>query len=105
MGQGESLATTLDPLVQRQSSCRSTSDGAPRQEHPRSRHGHLEYSTQETERDLLAAATGLLSTTAPTHLHPQEKRQKASSRYPRYEMQSHASSLLARSEPSSGNNG
>src|SRR2546421_10615292 len=81
MGQGESLATTLDPLVERQSPCRTTSDREPRQEHPRSRQGDLEHSTKKTERDLLVAATGLPPTTAPTHLHPQENRQKASSRY------------------------
>src|SRR2546421_8497638 len=74
MGQGESLATTLDPLVERQSPCRTTSDREPRQEHPRSRQGDLEHSTKKTERDLLVAATGLPPTTAPTHLHPQEKR-------------------------------
>src|SRR2546421_12584435 len=105
MGQGESLATTLDPLVERQSPCRTTSDGEPGQEHPRSRQGDLEYSTKETERDLLVAATRLPPTTAPTHLHPQEKRQKASSRYSRDEMQGHAGSLPARSGPSSGNHG
>src|SRR2546423_3767218 len=74
MGQGESEASTLDPLVQRQSPCRTTSDREPRQEHPRSRQGDLEHSTKKTERDLLVAATGLPPTTAPTHLHPQEKR-------------------------------
>src|SRR2546421_9867058 len=105
MGQGESLATTLDPLVERQSPCRTTSDREPRQGHARSRQGDLQHSTKKTERDLRVAATGLPPTTAPTHLHPQEKRQKASSRYSRYEMQGHASSLPARSGPSSGNHG
>lgn len=45
-----------------------------------------EYSTKETRCDLLVAATGLSSTTASTHLHPEEKRQKASSRYSRDEV-------------------
>ena len=34
MGQGESLATPLNPLVQRQSPCRATSDGKPGQNTP-----------------------------------------------------------------------
>ena len=41
---------------------------------------------KKTERDLLVAATGLPPTTAPTHLHPQENRQKASSGYSRDEV-------------------
>ena len=41
---------------------------------------------KKLERDLLVAATGLPSTTASTHLHPEEKRQKASFRYSRDEV-------------------
>ena len=83
MGEGESLTTTLNPLVQRQSPCRPTSDGKPGQEHPRGRQGHLEYSTQEDQRRLRAQAKGFPSSATPTHLYTQEKRQKACFRYSR----------------------
>lgn len=95
MGQGESLATPLNPLVQRQSPCRATSDGKPGQTYPRSRQDYVEHSTQEDQRRLLAQAKGISSPTASAHPYPQEKWQNTSIRYPMHEGQSHASSVLA----------
>ena len=85
VGQGQSEAPTLNPLVQRQGSCGTTSDGKPRQKHSRGRQGHLEHSTQEDQRRLFASAKGLPSSATPTHLYTQEKRQKACFKYSRYE--------------------
>jgi integrase/recombinase XerD len=49
MGQGKSLATAADPLVQRQSPCRATSDGEPRQANTRRGHGGMGHAgTQRT---------------------------------------------------------
>ncbi len=45
-----------------------------------------DYSTKETERGVLAAATGLPSSAATTCFYPQEKRQKENFRYSRYEV-------------------
>src|SRR6516162_6462257 len=104
MGQGQSLATPLDPLVQRQSSCRATSDGKPGQEHPRSGQDDLEHSTEKDQRRLLATAKGLSPPTVASCLHSQEKRQKTPFGYSRHEMQSHAGTVLARSRPGGGNN-
>src|SRR5712692_1538329 len=81
VGQSESSATLTDPLVERQSSCCTTRDGKPGQKHSRGRPDYLEYPTKETERRLLAAATGLPPPTPAAHLQPQEKRQKAPARY------------------------
>ena len=97
MGQGQSLATTLNPLVQRQSSCCATSDGKPGQTHPRSGQDHVEHSPQEDQRRLLAQAKGLSSPTASAHLYPEEKRQEAPVGYSMHEGQSNASAVLARS--------
>src|SRR5207253_10150819 len=70
MGQGQSLATTLNPLVQRQGACRATSDGKPGQIHPRSGQDHVEHSPQEDQRRLLAQAKGISSPTASAHPYP-----------------------------------
>ena len=51
VGQGESLATPADPLVQRQSPCRATSDREPRQEHTGRGPGHLEHPGGENDGD------------------------------------------------------
>src|SRR5438067_9124474 len=97
MGQGQSLATLADPLVQRQSPCRATSDGKPGQTHPRSGQDHVEHSPQEDQRRLLAQAKGLSSPTASAHPYPEEKRQEASVGYSMHEGQSDASTVLTRS--------
>ena len=57
----------------------------------------LEHSSEKDQRRLLAAAKGLPSPTLTACLHPQEKRQKTSFRHSRYEVQSNASSVPARS--------
>ncbi len=81
MEQGESLATSADPLVQRQSSCCPTSNRKPGQKHPRSRQGRMEYSTKEDQCHLLAQAKGLSSPTAQANIQTKEKRQKAPAWY------------------------
>src|SRR3974390_1102787 len=50
MGQGESLATSADPLVQRQGFRRSTGDGKPRQENPWCGPGNLGHPRGFTAR-------------------------------------------------------
>src|SRR5467141_3587954 len=47
MGQGASLATPADPLLQRQSSRRSTSDGKQWQENPRCGPRNLGHTREE----------------------------------------------------------
>ena len=57
MGQGQSLATPADPLVQRQSPCRATSDGKPRQTHAGRRWDNLERPGEEGTGHARARAT------------------------------------------------
>ena len=79
MGQGQSPATFADPLVQRQGSCRTTSDGKQRWCNPRSGRSHLEHSPEESNGHSHAQATRVSSSTAQACLYSQAKRQKASS--------------------------
>src|SRR6266550_2422607 len=64
MGQGASSATFADPLLQRQSSRRSTSDGKQRQENPRGGPRNLGHSREEDTSSTCTQAQGL-STSAP----------------------------------------
>src|SRR2546421_2349589 len=79
MGQGQSLTTSADPLVQRQGSCRAASDGKQRWCYPRSRPCNLGYSPEESNGHSHTQATRVSSSTAQACLHPQAKRQKTSS--------------------------
>ena len=73
MGQGESLATSADPLVQRQSSCRETGDRKPRQADTRG--GRNTWNTPEKKAAAvrLVAAAGLPRPAAAACLHPEER--------------------------------
>src|SRR6266550_220830 len=46
----------------------------------------VSHTVRRLQARIVQATTGLPSTTAPTHLHPQENRQKASSGYSRDEV-------------------
>ena len=59
MGQGESLATPADPLVQRQGPGRATSDGEPRQAHAGGGRDDLGHAGEEDGGGPRAAAAGL----------------------------------------------
>ena len=102
-GKVKALQRLLTHSFSGKASGRATSDGKPRQEHPRSGPGPLEHSTEKAERDILAAATGLPSPTAAPGLHPEEKRQKERFRYSRDEVPSDAGLVFAGTEPGSGN--
>ena len=80
MGQGQSLATSADPLVQRQGPGRPTSDGKPRQATLRAWTGRL-WNTPEKKATAIArsAAARLPTPTAAAGVHPQEQRQDAPS--------------------------
>src|SRR6202047_3455731 len=70
MGQGASLATPADPLLQRQSSRRSTSDGKQWQENPRCGPRNLGHSREENTGSTCTKAQGLSVAALATCLHP-----------------------------------
>jgi len=75
MGQGASPATFADPLLQRQSSRRSTSDGKQWQENPRCGPRNLEYTREEDTGSTCTEAQGLSISAPATCLHPEVGRQ------------------------------
>src|SRR6266566_5575530 len=104
MGQGASLATTADPLVWRQSSCRPTSDRKHWQENPRRGPGSLGH-TREEDAGSTGSETQRLSISASTTcLYSKIGRQNdASTRNPHHEGPSDASIVFACSRPRGGN--
>ena len=61
MGQGESLATSADPLVQRQSAGRQTSDGKSRQTDSWRGRGDLEHPGEESTGRAARCANGAIA--------------------------------------------
>src|SRR5260221_6005736 len=74
MGQGESLATSADPFVQRQSLGRETSDRESRQAHARGGPGDLEHPNEEGGGHPRVTAKGLPASTPPRLVHSKEAR-------------------------------
>src|SRR5437660_5400549 len=66
MGQGASLATPADPLVQRQNSGRAASDGKPRQENPWCGPRNLGHPREEDTGRTRTQAQGLSTSAPPT---------------------------------------
>src|SRR6201993_5452283 len=75
MGQGASFATFADPLLQRQSSRRSTSDGKQWQENPRCGPRNLGHTREENTGSTGTEAQGLPISAPATCLHPEVGRQ------------------------------
>ncbi len=73
MGQGESIATFADPLVQRQSIVRQTSDRKQRQTNTGHRRENLAYAQEESAGSKITAATRLPGATIAANLHSQKQ--------------------------------
>src|SRR6266404_4364223 len=100
MGQGASPATFADPLLQRQSSRRSTSDGKQRQENPRCGPRNLGHTREEDTGSTCTKAQGLSISAPTTCLHPEVGRQNdARARHSHDEGSSAASFVSARIRP------
>ena len=93
MGQGQSEAPLADTLVQRQSTCRETSDGKYWQTNTGGRWANLEHPRTESHGHTHAAATGLSPTAVATCLHPEKQWQTAPPRYSDDAGSSHASTV------------
>jgi hypothetical protein len=105
MGQGESLATLAHPLIQRQSTCRATSDGKPRQENTRRGQRTLDHAKSEDESHTPPSAERVSSQTAQARVHSQEQWQVASFRHSLPARPEHASAVSSRIRPHCGSNG
>src|ERR1700686_1395580 len=71
MGQGASLATPADPLVQRQGFSRSTSDGKQWQENPWCGPRNLGHTTTEDTGRTCTQAKGLSTSASSTFFNPE----------------------------------
>jgi len=90
MEQGQSLATSFDPLVQRQAVGCKTSDFQQGEENPRHRWRAMERRPSQMAGCLQPVPTWLQGSTTETDLYTEEKWQKASFIHPRNEGQSDA---------------
>src|SRR5260221_9520964 len=98
--------TTLfrSPLLQRQSSRRSTSDGKQRQENLRCGPRNLGHTREEDTGSTCTKAQGLSISAPTTCLHPEVGRQNdAPARHSHDEGSSAASTVSARTRPRCGN--
>src|SRR6202051_74433 len=104
MGQGASPATFADPLLQRQSSRRSPSDGKQWQENPRCGPRNLGHSREENTGSTCTKAQGLSVAAPATCLHTEVGRQNdAPARNSHDEGSSTASTVSASTCPRCGN--
>ena len=78
MGQGQSLATITDPLVQRQGACREAGDGKHWQTNSRRRGSHLENAGTESRSYPVAHRARIPSPPITARVHPQEQRRATS---------------------------
>src|SRR5260370_3406567 len=86
MEQGASLATPANPLVQRQGSRRSTSDGKQWQENPWCRPRNLGHTRTEDTGRTCTQAKRLSTSASSTRLHPEIGwKNDAPARNPHYE--------------------
>src|SRR4030095_6237666 len=102
MGQGQSPATSPGPLVQRQSTSRTTSDGKSRQEDTGSGRGNLEHSGQEGTGHRRTTTARLQTITVETRLYPEKQRPPSAALTPDHERSSDANPLLASPRSSGG---
>ena len=72
MEQGENLATSADPLAQRQDARREASDGESRQENTGDRWQDLVDPDGQVDGNAVNATTRLSRVAAATYLHSQE---------------------------------
>src|SRR5713226_6162688 len=70
MGQGESPATFVTPLVQRQSACCEAGDRKSRQTDSWRGRRNLGYAKQKSTGDLSSAAKGISPSATTTNLYP-----------------------------------
>src|SRR2546430_364814 len=104
MGQGASLATPADPLVQRQSSRRATSDGKPRQENPWCGPRNLGHPREEDTGRTRTQAQWLSTSAPSTCLYPEIGRQNdAPARYPHHERSSPTGTVFVGTRSRGGN--
>src|SRR5207253_376685 len=73
LAQGENLATVSDPLVQRQSTRRATSDGESRQTHAGRGRYYVVHSGGEATSHRVAQTTWLSNTSAETGENPESR--------------------------------
>src|SRR5712691_2123672 len=95
MGQSQSFATPLDPLVQRQGTSDETSDGKQRQENPWSRRRSVEDSGEEIASPQRVEAPGISTLAAQARVHTQSRRTADAPLDPHYAGQGDADSLSA----------
>ncbi len=105
MGQGESPATSTDPLVQRQSFGRQTGDREPRQKNTGRGRRDVVHTGSQIERRVVVAAEGLPADAPQTHIYPQVQGRKTSDKYSDYDGQGDASIVFAGVAARSGDNG
>jgi hypothetical protein len=82
MGEGQSPPTSADPLIQRQSACRATSDGKLGQKNLGRRRRNLDYAQSKDESHRPTSAARISTKTAEAGLYPKKFRQNAPSGYP-----------------------
>src|SRR5215831_6491879 len=99
MGQGESLATDLNPLVQQQSSCCTTSDGKPGAKNARRGRRNLDHAQPESTSHPRIATKRVSSQTAQKGVYPEKLREDAPTLDSLHEGPSHASLVPAGAEP------
>src|SRR6266700_4650776 len=95
MGQGESLAANLNPLVKQQSSCCTTSDGKPGAKNARRGRSNLDYAKSESTSHPRIATKGVSSQTAQKGVYPKKLREDAPTLDSLHEGPSHASPVPA----------
>src|ERR1700680_4886571 len=104
MGQGASLATPTDPLVQRQGSRRSTSDGKQWQENPWRGPRNLGHTRKEDTGCTWTQAQGLSTSASSTRLHSEIGRQNDAPAWnPHYERSSPTGIAFAGTRSRGGN--
>src|SRR5712691_8869536 len=99
MGQGESLAASAHPFVQRQSACREASDGKPRQTDGGRRRRNLGHAQQKSTGDLSSAAKRISPSAVATNIHSKKEWQTETSGHPRHALARDAGTLSAGSGP------
>src|SRR5258707_10300048 len=99
MGQGQSLAADLNPLVQQQSSCCTTSDGKPGAKNARRGRRDLDHAQPESTSHPRIATKGVSPKTAETRVYPEKLREDAPPLDSLHEGPSHASLVPAGSGP------
>src|SRR5713226_356164 len=103
MGQGESSATFVNPLVQRQSACCEAGDRKSRQTDSWRGRRNLGHAKQKSTGDLSSAAKGISPSATATNLYPKKEWQTQASGHPRHALPRDASFIFACSRSPSRN--